>query len=276
MSDSEYNPDAFRNFEHNTWEKIAPAYAANFPAVTSKPVDDLLNAVGAEAAQHLLDVASGTGLVAARAAQRGCQVIGVDFSEMMIDHGRRLYPGLDLRFGDAEQLEFDDGSFDIVVCNFGIMHFSRPQQALQEMARVTRPGGRIGLTIWDRLEVSVGLRLILDAVQRHAPTGSSIPRGISMFYFTDQDIFADALRDAGYEAIAFTEIPLNWHLSHPDQLVQLITESTVRIGAILQEQPHDILEAIKADVRTALIPYTRPDGSVDVPLGALLATAVRA
>jgi ubiquinone/menaquinone biosynthesis C-methylase UbiE len=275
MSDPDYDPNAFRNFEFNTWEKIAPLYAANFTPFTGQPIDALLDAVRAEAPKRLLDVACGTGLVAARAAQRGCEVVGVDFSNSMLEQGRRLYPGLDLHFGDAERLDFADSTFDIVVSNFGVMHFSRPEQALQEMARVTISGGRIGLTIWNRLEHSVGLRLILDAVQKHAPTGSNIPKGISMFYYTDKDIFAGALRKAGYDAMTFQEIPLNWHLDHPDELVQIIMKSTVRIGAILQEQPQDTLEVIKTDVRDALKPYARPDGSVDVPHGALLASAAR-
>lgn len=275
MNEPDYDPNAFRNFEFQAWEKIASVYAATFTTFTSQPVSALLDAVKAEAPKRLLDVACGTGLVAAHAAGRGCKVVGVDFSNSMLEQGRRRYPGLDLRFGDAEHLDFADNTFDIVVSNFGVMHFSRPEQALREMARVTTSGGRIGLMIWNHLEQSVGLRLILDATRRHAPTDSTIPKGISMFYYTDQDIFAGALRAVGYEHIAFQELPLIWHLDQPDQLVQIIMDSTVRIGAILQEQPQDTLEAIKADVREALKPYLRPDGGVDVPHSALLATAAR-
>ena len=81
-----------------------------------------LNALGVVAVRRgvrLLDVASGPGYLAAAAAQRGADVVGVDFADSMVDQARRIYPALTFRIGSAEDLPFPDDDFDAVGISFG-------------------------------------------------------------------------------------------------------------------------------------------------------------
>ena len=74
---------------------------------------------------RLLDVCCGPGYGAGQAAERGLDAVGIDLSLAMISEPRQRFPSAEFRVGDAEQLQFDDGSFDAVVCPFGGIAFTR-------------------------------------------------------------------------------------------------------------------------------------------------------
>jgi SAM-dependent methyltransferase len=111
-------------------------------------VDALLPAEG----QRWLDVACGTGDLAELAAREGADVVGVDFAAPLVETAkqRAAEHGLDIdyRVGDAENLQFEDGAFDVVSSTFGLMFAPDHRAAAGELARVTKPGGRIGLSTW--------------------------------------------------------------------------------------------------------------------------------
>jgi SAM-dependent methyltransferase len=100
----------------------------------------------------LLDVATGSGNVAIPAALAGSSVTGLDLTPRLLEvaRGRAADAGLDVRFveGDAEELPFEDASFDRVTSCFGVMFAPRQQLAAGELARVARPGARIVFTAW--------------------------------------------------------------------------------------------------------------------------------
>jgi demethylmenaquinone methyltransferase / 2-methoxy-6-polyprenyl-1,4-benzoquinol methylase len=90
-----------------------------------------------------LDVATGTGDLAVELARRGAEVTGMDFAPAMLELARRKAPGLAFEEGDALELRHADASFDAVTVGFGARNFSDLDRGLAEMARVTKPGGRV-------------------------------------------------------------------------------------------------------------------------------------
>jgi demethylmenaquinone methyltransferase / 2-methoxy-6-polyprenyl-1,4-benzoquinol methylase len=90
-----------------------------------------------------LDVATGTGDLAVELARRGAEVTGLDFSSGMLDLARGKAPGIEWVQGNALELPYGDGEFDAVTVGFGARNFSDLGRGLSEMARVTRPGGRV-------------------------------------------------------------------------------------------------------------------------------------
>jgi SAM-dependent methyltransferase len=102
--------------------------------------------------QRWLDLACGTGAVAERAAARGAAVTGIDLAPALIrtamERAAELGLEIDYRVGDCEGLELPDGAFDVVSSTCGIMFAPDHEATAQELARVTRPGGRIGLANW--------------------------------------------------------------------------------------------------------------------------------
>jgi len=115
--------------------------------------DHLVAELAPKSGDVWLDVATGTGGVAVRAARAGANVTGVDLAPNLIETAKRLAAeeGLTIRYevGDAEMLPCADASFDVVSSSFGVMFAPDQQGAARELARVCRSGGRIGLSTWD-------------------------------------------------------------------------------------------------------------------------------
>lgn len=120
----------------------------------------------------VLDVACGTGFAAraaADAAGEGARVAAVDLNPAMIAHARSVTPstrGIEWREASALELPYDDATFDVVLCQQGLQFFPDPVAGLREMARVLRPGGRLGATVWAASERSF-LELEADMVARY-------------------------------------------------------------------------------------------------------------
>jgi demethylmenaquinone methyltransferase / 2-methoxy-6-polyprenyl-1,4-benzoquinol methylase len=106
-------------------------------------------AVRAAPGERVLDVATGTGLVARQLVRRyGCRVVGIDQSEEMLARARALTagtPGIELVRGEAERLPFADGEFDALTFTYLLRYVDDPAATMRELARVVRPGGRIAM-----------------------------------------------------------------------------------------------------------------------------------
>jgi SAM-dependent methyltransferase len=133
-----------------TW--AAGDYAAVAEHIDDVPPRDLLDRIGVLAGKDVLDVATGTGNVALRAAAAGANVVGLDLTpELFATAWRRMDEwgvAVDWVEGDAEELPFEDESFDAVLSVFGVQFAPRHQVVARELARVCRAGGRIGLVNW--------------------------------------------------------------------------------------------------------------------------------
>lgn len=105
-----------------------------------------VQAVDPQPGQHILDLAAGTGTSSATFTKRGAHVTAADFSEGMLDVGRRRRadnPLIDFVWADATDLPFEDNSFDAATISYGLRNVNDVTAALQEMARVVKPGGRV-------------------------------------------------------------------------------------------------------------------------------------
>ena len=114
--------------------------------------ESLCEAIDLRAGSRVLDVAAGNGNATLAAAHRSCDVTSTDYVPSLLELGRRRAEaeGLTINFreADAEHLPFPDNSFDAVLSTFGVMFTPDQQRAADELARVCRPGGRIGLANW--------------------------------------------------------------------------------------------------------------------------------
>jgi SAM-dependent methyltransferase len=195
--------EEFKVFEAAGWSRRANTYGRVTGAITARFVRPLLEAAEVGAGMRVLDVATGPGHVAAAAAARGAEPVGVDIAEGMLAVARRDHPQLDFRLGDAEALPFADCSFDAVVGAFVLNHLPRPEVAATEFVRVLAPGGRVALSVWDVPERSRFIGLVRDAVARagEAPSAQP-PAGPDPFRFADDAQLRALLAHAGLEEVA--------------------------------------------------------------------------
>lgn len=114
--------------------------------------ETLCEALDLRAGQKVLDVAAGNGNATLAAARRWCEVVSTDYVPALLERGRARASaeGLDVRFeqADAENLPYPDASFDAVLSTYGVMFTPNQEKAAAELARVCRPGGKIGLANW--------------------------------------------------------------------------------------------------------------------------------
>lgn len=169
-------PDPFAEFkgrQREQWSSFAP-----LETFTTPPAAHLVRFARIAAGQRVLDVGCGTGPVAITAARAGAKVTGLDLSPALVERARQnaRVAGVDVHFqeGDAEALPFADGSFDVVVSQFGHMFAPRPEVAVGHMLRVLVPGGRIAFATWPP-EHMVGRMFALTGRYLPPPQGAAPP-----------------------------------------------------------------------------------------------------
>ena len=133
--------DSFTRFEYEGWERVADKYDSVWSTSTRQFIPPLLDAAEVSPAMSVLDIGCGPGYVSAAAAQHAAIPTGLDFSSEMIAIAKKMFPQIDFRQGDAQNLPFVDGSFDRVLANFALLHLSDPERACAEAFRVLKPGG---------------------------------------------------------------------------------------------------------------------------------------
>lgn len=154
------DPQLQRRVQRYGWDLAAEDYEALWHAQLAPAQVMLLAEVAPVQGELVLDVACGTGLMALAAAGKvgpKGHVLGIDLSARMLDVARlrakaRQSPHVSFQRMDAEQLNLADDNFDVALCAFGLMYLPEPEQAVREIARVVRPEGRIGLSVWGERE----------------------------------------------------------------------------------------------------------------------------
>lgn len=140
---------AVKSRQHTAWSSGDYAVIGTTLAITGEL---LCEAVDLRPGQQVLDVAAGNGNATLAAARRWGEVTSIDYVPALLERGRAKAAAerLPVTFqeADAEQLPFADGSFDVVLSVFGVMFTPNQAQAAQELLRVCRPGGKIGLASW--------------------------------------------------------------------------------------------------------------------------------
>lgn len=185
-------------------------------------------ALPARGGARVLDLATGTADLARTVALRfpDASVIGVDPSPRMLAVGARkiaaagLSDRVTLRLGDAERLNFEDASFDGVCMAFGIRNVVDRPAALREMARVTRPGGRVAILELSEPRAGLFGRLARFHIHEVVPAVGAVLSGRGEYRYLQRSIaafppaaeFAALMDEAGLEVI--TALPLTFGVSH--------------------------------------------------------------
>jgi SAM-dependent methyltransferase len=169
--------DPFANFkalQRDAWASFGPV-----EMMTTAPAAQLVKFAQVKAGQRVLDVACGTGVVAVTAALRGAQVTGLDLTPALIERARKnaALAGVDVdwREGDAEALPYPDGSFDVVLSQFGHIFAPRPAVVVGEMLRVLKAGGRIAFSTWPPEHVIGQMFALVARNLPPPPAGADLP-----------------------------------------------------------------------------------------------------
>ncbi|WP_332666412.1 class I SAM-dependent methyltransferase [Aeromicrobium sp.] len=185
------------------WDSIAALYDEHVAPGESELATAGLRLAGLQAGDTFLDVAAGTGGLSLPAARIGAKVLATDWSPKMIEHfnARASAEALDAeaRVMDCHALDIPDNSYDVTGSQFGVMLVPDQAQALREMVRVTKPGGRVLLIAYGDPSEFEALHVFISAVQAVVPEfeGPAEDEPMLEFQVADPDVLRQRLIDAG-------------------------------------------------------------------------------
>lgn len=224
---------------------------------------------------RVLDVACGTGNAALQAARAGADVVGVDIATNLLEQARaraeRAGVPLDVREGDAEDLPFEDGTFDLVLSMYGAMFAPRPDRVAAELLRVCRPGGRIAMANWPP-DSFIGVMAKLTAA--HVPPPAGVP---SPLLWGDEEVVRERLQAGAKEVtVRRVKVPFRYPFSPADtvEFFRRYYGPTQRAFEALSEPER---RRLRRDLEDHWDRHNRAtDGTVDFETELLEVDAVRA
>jgi ubiquinone/menaquinone biosynthesis C-methylase UbiE len=224
---------------------------------------------------RVLDVATGTGLVALAAAHAvgpTGRVTGVDFSAQMLDKARQKLAQTDLHNvefvqGDAETLEFPDASFDAVLCTSSLFFVPDMARAAHEFQRVLKPGARAGFSSFgaDFLEPLTSLLTTRLEAYGVPPANPPVSR------LADPEVCRNLLEDAGFVDVTVTSEQLGYH--HQDFESRWAEIMAGLEGVPISRLPDEVRERVKDEYRADIAPlFTSGTLWLDVPANFVFGT----
>ena len=269
------DPNAFRAFEQAGWTAAAMSYESVVGPLTAQSADATLDAAGVTAGCKVLDVCTGHGVLAHVATQRGAKVSALDFAETMIAAARRNVPTADCQLGDAQNLPYEDDTFDAVVCGFGLLHVPEPDRALVEIHRVLRPGGRVALSVWQRPSQTNGFGVLLSALKAYGRFEVALPHGPDVFQFGELKNMTEALKQGGFNEVDATTVIQTIDVETANGFVEAVLQGSVRMKSLLLAQDHAALTAINAAVAKGVEDLFSNQGSFRVLMPAIVGSGMK-
>jgi len=244
------DPKQYKHSITDLFSLVAEGYDS--PALRFFPfcADRLVKKLRPQPGQKILDIATGTGVVAISCAQAllpGGRITAIDLSQRMLDrvdfHARKMgLENIDLFDMDGERLDFKADYFDGVLCSFGLFFMPDINAALSEWKRVCKPGGAIIFTSFDSRAMQPLRDLFLDELEQ---CGVTLPEGRT--FTTDRlstvEACQQALDKAGLQDTEISCEQLGYHLHSSDDWWEIIWNSGLR--GLLNQVPEDQLGGFK-------------------------------
>lgn len=266
--------DDFSKLEYTGWQRVADKYMDNWAKLTRQFIEPLLDAAHIHKGMKVLDVACGPGLVSEKIYKRKALPVGIDFSPEMIKLAKQLYPHLTFEEGDAQQLPFNDASFDAVVMNFGMLHLPHPLQAMKEAFRVLKKNGRFAFTVWAGAAKSPASKVVNDAKEKYSDMNVPMPAAPPYDYFGDKENCKNFINDAGFnpQTMIYKTKLIKWKVPSAVFSFEAELNAGVRNAAFFRQQSEETLQKIKQAIEQGMQQFKK-DRAYHLPFRGYIVSA---
>jgi ubiquinone/menaquinone biosynthesis C-methylase UbiE len=227
--------------------------------------------------ERILETAAGTGVLtqALHRALPEAEIVATDVNQPMLDQATRRVtaPNVSFRQADALGLPFDDGGFDLVACQFGVMFFPDKVRGNAEARRVLRAGGTYLLLIWDSVDRNLATKVAGAAVAELFPGEQASFYERIPFRYHDRRVIEDDLRAAGFADVQIETVQINSRAASALDAAIGLTQGTPLRSEIESRDPGLLGAATDAATR-ALQQFEGPNG-LEAPMSAHLVTATK-
>lgn len=239
------------------------------PAIFDQWPERIIEAACVGKGDRVLEVGCGTGVLARKVIKRvgaAGGVVGLDFSESMLEVARGICPDVIFQQGNAMDLPFDNESFDTVIASFMLMFVSDPVKAASEMWRVLKPGGRLVITVWEALDQNPVYAGLVDIARRRiddvAASSLAWP-----FALGKKEKLTEICRLAGIGEVAIGTHDGRGHFPSLDGFVRTEIQAWVLADSVDEEA----LRLVVGDSQERFANYCEANGAFDFPLNAVMA-----
>ena len=202
-----------------SYDDVAELYERVHAPRFMEPARDLLTMAEIVSGARVLDVGTGTGAAAEAARAMGTDVVGIDPSLGMLRVAAGARPGTPFVAAEAIDLPFPDASFDAVIGNFVLAHFTKPKTALYDILRVTKTGGRVAFSSWadgPDAFTNAWLQLVYEVVPKEMIEPSIADAIPNHERFRRRDAVEETLRDAGLAHVRTEAASYEWRYTRDD------------------------------------------------------------
>jgi enediyne biosynthesis protein CalE5 len=262
------------------WKQHAEEFERRAPGLAARWMVDAAQLSPGGRVLELACGPAGVGLAAAGEVAPGGSVLLTDFSEGMVQAARDRAAELgvdnvEFAVADAQKLDLPDESFDAVLCRFGFMLMGDPFAAMQECARVLRPGGHLTLAVWGEPDDNAWIALPMRALMEHFDAPAPDLDAPGLWTFRDHDRLRGMLANAGFGGVKVETLEATERFESLDVGWQFLSDIAGPLQALLAAlTPEDTVKVRERAARDAA-PFTNSDGSVELAAAINVAVGTR-
>ncbi|MDQ3022117.1 MAG: class I SAM-dependent methyltransferase [Bacteroidota bacterium] len=237
---------------------------------------DLIERISSRKFSSVLELACGTGRVTQYliVSQPDAKIIATDVNPDMLEIAKKKVTGKNIEWkqADMQEIPFDDSSFDLIICQYGVMFVPDKVKAYKEVYRVLKPGGVFLFNTWEKLEsneVVYTAEQIVNSFFKENPVGFY---KIPFSYFDEEDIRKE-LEEGGFKNLSFTRVQKEGVCDTAENAAKGLVEGVPAINAINERDPK-LLPVIEKELAAT---YTKKFGDKPMrsPLNAIVVEAVK-
>ena len=208
---------AIREYELDTWTRCSSSYNETWATLTNETLPLLISKTNVNSNCSVLDIGCGAGNSTKKISETGANVIGIDFSEKMINEAKSAHSGIIFKQSDAENIPLKDNSIDVVIANFIVHHLPEPNKVFKEINRVLKPNGKFAFAVWGAKEEQSSLGAFFQAFGNHHEL-SELPHG-PLFGVTDFDTYNGFVSNASLKNFKLEKLDTKWNMKSLDPLI---------------------------------------------------------